>query len=211
MTPLITGAAFKLSLIRCPDGVVRYEVTDGDCPTCGAICLRQNVNGRRADDTSYRHCTNPTCASMAQWLPGMALGPDHEKLIADALLDMTSKRQLSRDDRQAQIASWAAKAFGHAEATSLPQRGLRLLEEAIEAFQACAGDEAIAHKPPGTVGQELGGVAVTTLALAAAAGLSADAEECREIDRVLSKPLHEFTARNASKNAAGFLVAEVEP
>jgi len=47
---------------------------------------------------------------------------------------------------------------------------------------------------------------VCVLALAAAAGLSADEEECREMHRVLSKPLGEFTERNASKNAAGFLI-----
>jgi len=121
-------------------------------------------------------------------------------------------RNLPRDQRQLMITNWARAAFGEAEATGIPQRGLRLLEEAIEAFQACGGDEAIAHKlvkyvferPPGQIGQELGGVAVTVLALAAAAGLSADEEECREIHRVLSKPISEFTQRNASKNAAGF-------
>lgn len=125
------------------------------------------------------------------------------------------ERALPRDTRQQMLVSWAELAFGHAEATSVPQRGLRLLEEAIEAFQACGGDETMAHKlvafvfarPAGTVGQELGGVAVTTLLLAAAANLSADEEECREIHRVLSKPLAEFTARNASKNAAGFKAA----
>ncbi len=124
------------------------------------------------------------------------------------------ERHFPRDQRQGMIADWAKKAFGEVEATSLPQRGLRLLEEAIEAFQACGGDEEIAHKlvafvfarPKGTVAQELGGVAVTTLALAAAAGLSADEEERREVHRVLSKPPREFTERNASKNAAGFKI-----
>lgn len=125
-----------------------------------------------------------------------------------------------RDARQRTVADWAERAFGRDQATSLPQRGLRLLEEAVEAFQACGGEEAMAHKlvgfvfarPPGTVAQELGGVAVTTLALAAAAGLSADEEERREVERVLSKPVAEFTARNASKNAAGFQVsAEPRP
>ena len=61
-------------------------------------------------------------------------------------------------------------------------------------------------RPAGTVGQELGGVAVTVLALAAAAGLSADEEEAREVHRVLSKPLREFSERNANKNAAGFKI-----
>src|SRR5882762_74694 len=91
---------------------------------------------------------------------------------------------LPRHERQSRVAKWARAAFGEAEATGLAQRGVRLLEEAIEAFQACGGDEAIAHKlvtfvfgrPSGTIGQELGGVAVTVLALAAAAGVSADEE-----------------------------------
>ena len=128
--------------------------------------------------------------------------------------DHDIERDLPRDQRQTMIASWVELAFGRAEATSVPQRGLRLLEEAIEAFQACGGEEAIAHRlvahvfarPPGEIGQELGGVAVTTLALAAAAGLSADEEEAREIHRVLSKPIREFTERNARKNAAGFKI-----
>jgi hypothetical protein len=123
------------------------------------------------------------------------------------------ERDLPRGRRQEMLASWAELAFGRDQATSLPQRALRLLEEAIEAFQATGGDPAIAHKlvdfvfgrPAGTVNQELGGVAVTTLLLAAAAGLSADEEECREIHRVLTKPLKEFSERNAGKNAAGFL------
>ena len=134
-------------------------------------------------------------------------------VVKDPGLDV--ERNLPRDQRQERVASWAEQAFGRDQATSIPQRGLRLLEEAIEAFQACGGDEEMAHKlvafvfahPPGTIGQELGGVAVTTLALAAAAGLSADEEECREIHRVLSKPLREFTERNANKNAAGFKIS----
>ena len=130
----------------------------------------------------------------------------------EATTEFSVERNLPRDQRQEMVASWAELAFGRDQSTSIPQRGLRLLEEAIEAFQACGGDEVMAHKlvsfvfarPPGTIGQELGGVAVTVLALAAAAGLSADEEECREVDRVLSKPLREFTERNANKNAAGF-------
>lgn len=122
----------------------------------------------------------------------------------------------TRDQRQAAIFAWAKAAFSEEETTSLPQRGLRLLEEAVEAFQACGGDEETAARlvkyvfgrPPGDLGQELGGVGVTTLALAAAAGVSADEQEQREVARVLSKPISEFTQRNQAKNAAGFLLAK---
>lgn len=121
---------------------------------------------------------------------------------------------MSRDDRQAVVFDWAKVAFSEDEATNIPQRGLRLLEEAVEAFQACGGDQVIAHhlveyvfnRPIGEIGQELGGVGVTLLALAAAAGLSADTEEAREVDRVLSKPTIEFTWRNKIKNDAGLLI-----
>lgn len=124
----------------------------------------------------------------------------------------------SRAARQAALVSWAKLAFGEVEATNPTQRALRLLEEAIEAFQAAAGDAAQARqlvdfvfsRPPGTIAQELGGVAVTTLLLAAAAGVSADAEERREVERVLSKPIKHFTERNASKNAAGFRAKNVD-
>ncbi len=141
----------------------------------------------------------------------LGVGP-HEVVIAEGRRHQVL--HASRDQRQRLIAEWTRAAFGVAEATGLPQRGLRLLEEAIEAFQACGGNAAIAHelvtyvfdREPGVIGQELGGVSVTVLALAAAAGLSADEEECREVHRVLSKPVGEFTQRNARKNAAGFKI-----
>lgn len=167
---------------------------------------------RRGDQTAFEGTSSECAAFLAGWRSDRVLML--REMVAD-LVAGSPDHKVSRDLRQRQIAVWARMAFGEAEATGLPQRGLRLLEEAIEAFQACGGDEEMAHKlvafvfvrPPGTIGQELGGVAVTTLALAAAAGLSADEEECREIHRVLSKPLREFTDRNASKNAAGFKIS----
>lgn len=87
-----------------------------------------------------------------------------------------------------------------------------MLEEAIEAYQALCGDPAQAHrlidyiyaKEPGKLFQELGGLGVTVLALAAAAGISADEAERTEIARVLAKPLEHFWERNKAKNDAGF-------
>jgi NTP pyrophosphatase (non-canonical NTP hydrolase) len=119
-----------------------------------------------------------------------------------------------RDIRQQRIFEWARAAFGDVEATNIKQRALRLLEEATEMFQACDGDEEMAHKlvtyvfshEKGEVAQELGGIAITTLVLAAAAGLSADTAEQNEAERVLSKPVDYYTKRNAAKNAAGLKV-----
>lgn len=130
-----------------------------------------------------------------------------------------SGTEVMRDQRQTTVADWCAAAFGTDQAASIKQRGIRLLEEAIEAYQATGADAAMAHKmvdyifarPAGTIAQELGGVGVTTLALANAAGVSADECEAKEVARVLAKPLAHFTARNQAKNDAGFTAAIDRP
>lgn len=124
-----------------------------------------------------------------------------------------------RDQRQKVVAAWAAEAFGVEQATSLPQRGTRLLEEAVEAAQSAGTTREMAHKlvdyvfdrPAGELGQEVGGVSVTLLALCAAASLSADEQEQREIARILSKPRDHYTKRNQAKNDAGFLATGDAP
>jgi NTP pyrophosphatase (non-canonical NTP hydrolase) len=87
-----------------------------------------------------------------------------------------------------------------------------MMEEAIELAQAAGTDKAMIHKlvdfvydrPVGEIGNELGGLGVTMLALANAAGFDADAAEAKEVRHILSKPLAHYTKRNAAKNAAGF-------
>lgn len=119
-----------------------------------------------------------------------------------------------RDTRQEQVRDWCAAAFGEDHANSIPQRGIRLLEEAIELAQAAGCEREMCHKlldhifdkPAGDIMQELGSVGTTTLAFAAAAHLSADGCEKMEVERVLSKPLEYFAARNKVKNDAGFNV-----
>lgn len=120
-----------------------------------------------------------------------------------------------RDLRQAQVTAWCLEAFGETHTTSVHQRAIRLLEEAIEAYQAAGGEYGMAYqlvdyvfaRPKGELGQELGGVGVTVLALASAAGLSADAEEAKEVARVLAIDVEVVRKRNAAKDAAGFTVA----
>jgi hypothetical protein len=121
-----------------------------------------------------------------------------------------------RDHRQAEVADWCAAAFGTHHASSLPQRGLRLAEEALEAYQSAGGTRDLAHRlvdyifdrPADPLERELGGVGITLLALAAAAGLSAEGAEISELARIKAKPLAHFAARNEAKNKAGFNVAE---
>jgi hypothetical protein len=114
-----------------------------------------------------------------------------------------SMTETTRDDRQATIARWTIEAFGQEQAISIEQRALRLLEEAVELAQACGVPVDMAHK---LVEYVFSGVSVTVLALAAAAGLSAEAEEVREVERVLSKGTAHFAARNKAKCDAGFYI-----
>jgi hypothetical protein len=119
-----------------------------------------------------------------------------------------------RDERQEQVATWCAAAFGADHASSPEQRGVRALEEMIELYQSVDGKRDMAHRlvdyivdrPAGTPFQELGGVGVTVLALASACGIAADEAEAAEVARVLAKPIEHFAARNQVKNDAGFNV-----
>lgn len=126
---------------------------------------------------------------------------------------------VARDANQYAVAVWCSAAFGAAHAASVPQRGIRLAEEAIEAAQAAGCSAEMVHKlvdyvfsrPCGELAQELGGVAVTLLALADAAGLSAADEEDREINRILALPLEHFAERAAAKAAAGIDAEDAAP
>lgn len=123
-----------------------------------------------------------------------------------------------RDKRQEVAVGWSIEAFGQEQSTNLEQRGLRLLEEAIEAAQAAGVRQGMAHnlvqyvfsRPVGHIRQELGGVGICTLILAYAANVSADACEEMELQRVLSKPKELFIKRNQDKNDAGFLAESLK-
>lgn len=158
-----------------------------------------------------------------------ALGAEHHRVareqeekgyargLRDAKHEVERAEAADRDKRQQEVADWCAAAFGADHANSIPQRGVRLLEEAIELYQAAGGAEEMARRlvtfvfarPFGAIGQEVGGVSLTLLALCQAAGISAEAEEVREFARVLAKPLSHFKARNDVKDAAGFRAISV--
>lgn len=145
--------------------------------------------------------------------------PDHRNLvqvkpapIEQAPSQPEASGSFERFTRQQIVAMWCMNAFGAEAATFLPQRGVRHLEESCETAQAAGVTRVMAHKlvdyvwsrPIGDLKQEIGGAGLTLLALAAAAGLSAD-------ERVLSKPLEHFAKRNAEKNAAGINATEPKP
>lgn len=126
---------------------------------------------------------------------------------------MLSPPRSVRHLRQDMVAYWCELCFGKEQTYSVAQRGLRLMEEAIEAAQAAECDKAQLHalidyvyaRPVGNLHQELGGVGVTLLALANASGLYAEWCEDAEVARIMSMSPLKFANRNAEKNAAGFM------
>ena len=126
------------------------------------------------------------CSNFINAFAGCAEGEKNCLCFAGALsayrAGAAARAEAERATRQKAVAAWGEAAFGREQITSIPQRALRLLEEAIEAYQAAGADQAMAHKlvdfvfarPVGQLAQELGGVGVCILALAEAAGLSAD-------------------------------------
>jgi hypothetical protein len=111
---------------------------------------------------------------------------------------------------QQSVYRWAVDTFGE-HATSKTERAARLVEESIELAQAVGLPQDIVTKltarvysrPVGEVSRELGGVFLTTLAVAECLGLSAAEEGRREFARVLNLPKDHFQRKVAEKEAAG--------
>jgi hypothetical protein len=116
--------------------------------------------------------------------------------------------------RQACVGEWVRGTFGDRVAASMPERGMRLLEEALETAQAAGVDRSTAiglvarvySRPVGDLHMEAGAVGVTLLALAAASGFSADGAEQAETARVIAIPKGEMRRRHAAKVAQGVAI-----
>ncbi len=112
--------------------------------------------------------------------------------------------------RQELVLKWAVNTFGP-DATKRRVRAAMLLEEAIEVAQVeglRADDvERILHrvysKPPGEIGQEIGGVALCLEGLAQNAGLDVEAEAEREWQRIQALPSAVFQEKHADKIRVG--------
>lgn len=117
-----------------------------------------------------------------------------------------------RDQREGLVGNWCIVTFG-ADCHTVPHRGLRMIEEAFEACQAAGVTreqclkvmDYVYARPVGDLRQELGGLGITLLALAHAAGISADHAEREEFLRVLSKPLEHFQHRDRLKIEQGLV------
>ena len=123
------------------------------------------------------------------------------------------KTPIARDLRQRDVLAWARATFGE-DGVTRRERVRRFLEEAVELAQAegmpwVDVTDLVTHvydKPVGDPAQEVGGIGVTLLAYCEVAGLSADAEEAKELARVVALPRSHFQKRQNTKADAGVAV-----
>lgn len=95
-------------------------------------------------------------------------------------------------NNQARVTEWAGKVFTEAELCDIPERALRVLEEAGELAQACGVTVEQAHKlidyvfsrDTGMPDNEVAGTMVTLYALCAVMGIMAQGTFEREIKRI---------------------------
>lgn len=136
------------------------------------------------------------------------------------MIKQDEKQDEFLEDFQATIGLWCEDMFGEQCAKDPKERGLRLLEEALEAAQAVNVSREDAHKlvdyvfgrPTGELPQEISGVLVTVLALAEAAGISAECSLVDEISRIHEPSFREkIRAKHNTKELAGISLHQVNP
>lgn len=131
----------------------------------------------------------------------------------------TSERSImERDEQQRSVLAWAKAAFatdGKLDEVEPPIRCLRFIEEALELAQAYGLEKSLIlrqidevySRPLGQVPQEVGGVGVTLMAFCESINLNVEGAILREIDRINSKPVEHFQARQKEKMAKGLAPA----
>jgi hypothetical protein len=110
------------------------------------------------------------------------------------------------------VCDWGARMAGRMIGNRR-DRAIRIVEEAVELAQSeqCDSDmirrvvESVLKRPVGIPKQELGGVIVTTLAYAGAAGVDAQAIMENEIRKVLGMPYERFHKRIQEKISEGLV------
>ena len=100
-----------------------------------------------------------------------------------------------RDSFQSRVTKWGAACFGPRIAFDLKERNYRFLEEALELVQcldlpkekALELVEYVYGRPKGEIPQEIGGVIITLVLLAAANGFDVDKAGETELERCWEK------------------------
>ena len=110
------------------------------------------------------------------------------------------------------LSEWCERAFGRQIASSKKERGIRVLEEALELCQALdvdigrvrsLCDVVYARPKSGYPAQEAAQVIVTAIIATATLGRNAGEELDNEVSRILGKDLAKFRARMQEKLDAG--------
>ena len=145
-----------------------------------------------------------------------AMHGDLLKRAAEALA-LSIVEASARDARQAKVAEFVRTRFGELN-MDRKERAARMLEEAFEIAQAEGMTVAevarlgnyVYSKPIGEPSQEAAGAGVALLAYCTCIGVSADAVEAAEVERIYSKPSAYFRQRQNLKAAAGVALSVPE-
>lgn len=133
--------------------------------------------------------------------------------------DLTNSRLGVRGSRQRDILAWACQTFGTETAANTGERISRFAEESLELMQSAGMDKTavlklvdyVYSRPAGEIKQEIGQVGVSLLGYAEHLGISAEAEEQAEFNRIRSLPVEHWQSRQNAKAKKGIaLVATPE-
>lgn len=116
-----------------------------------------------------------------------------------------------RNALQRQILQWACQTFGTETAANTGERISRFAEESLELMQSAGMNKTavlklvdyVYSRPAGEIKQEIGQVGVSLLGYAEHLGISADAEEQAEFNRILSLPPDHWQSRQNAKAKKG--------
>jgi len=114
---------------------------------------------------------------------------------------------------QSRVTAWVCSTFGKEVAMNVPERALRIAEEAIELAQACGLEATVLHRlvdyvfsrPVGEAEQEVAGCMVTLYSVASALGVDADTAFETELARIQRPEIVERCQRRQAEKRAAML------
>ncbi len=147
----------------------RHEQGEDGCKNCGI--------------DEHSHVWKCECGRELAW---------KDKLLPINCVCGSNQAMLWCPGNQSRVSTWVRKVFSEKETTDVPERALRMAEEALELAQACEVDAATLHRlvdyvmsrPVGKPAQEIAGTMVTVYALAGALGVDADTAFEVELERI---------------------------
>lgn len=163
--------------------------------------------------------THDRLLELAEYLESSSQDPGQARTYLEGTeyLERTREHRETRPkpaDFQAQVGAWMPKVFDTPTIENPLERGLRVLEEALELAQSVGVDQThaerlLAHvmsRPSGQTRQEVGGLLVTVAALCNAAGVDMERAARDELDRC-HEAIDKIAAKHAAKAAQGLSAA----